>query len=276
MHVAAHAWKYASSVLGTRDITRRFLTHLSSAEVRAVWSGDCRTKCREKGADREKLCCLRPDNAVRTAKLRDARTRSLDALVYTFCPGKKWFLDGTRSVNPDDGKSEAGAPQDYIQQYAWDVFGGNAFTDAYGATPDVTGKWGPGSYLIQLKVTDNTALSFPSSGMSDLSSTASSQVVVKPSCNCITDLKALAKNNLVQINWTNTQADHYNVYRSTVQGGPYVLIATVSGNSLSRLGLLDKNVTNNVTYYYVVRDANLAGDEYCQSNEVKAKPVSLF
>jgi hypothetical protein len=195
---------------------------------------------------------------------------------YTFCPGKKWFLDGTRSVNPDNGKSEPGAPPDYIKQYAWDLFGHNSFGDAFGVTPDVTGKWGPGSYLIQLKVTDNTAASFPSSGLGDLSSTASSQVVVKPSCSCISDLTALAKNRLVQLNWTSTQADHYNVYRSTVSGGPYTYIATVPGNTTSRLGLLDKTVTNNVTYYYVVRDANLAGDEYCQSNEVKAKPVSLF
>lgn len=195
---------------------------------------------------------------------------------YTFCPGKKWFLDGSHSVNPDDGRSEPGAPPDYIRQYAWDLFGGNTFADAYGSVPDVTGKWAPGSYLIQLKVTDNTALSFPSAGLPDLTSSASSQVVVKPSCNCISDLKALAKNRLVQLNWTSTQADHYNVYRGTVVGGPYTFIAAVSGNTLSRLGLLDRTVTNNITYYYVVRDANLAGDEYCQSNEVSAKPVSLF
>lgn len=125
-------------------------------------------------------------------------------------------------------------------------------------------------------MTDNNALSFPSSGLGNLSGTASSQVVVKPSCNCITDLTGLAKNKLVQITWTNTMANHYNVYRSTVSGGPYTLITTVPGSALSRLGFLDKTVTNNTTYYYVVRDANLAGDEYCQSNEVKAKPVSLF
>ena len=195
---------------------------------------------------------------------------------YTFCPGKKWFLDGTKSVNPDDGKHELGAPPDYIKQYAWDLFGSGTFADAFGSTPDVTGKWGPGSYLIQLKVTDNTHLSFPSSGLPDLSSTASSQVLVKASCNCINDLTALAKSKLVQLTWTNTYADHYNIYRSTVSGGPYTLIATVPGSAMTRLGFLDKTVTNNTTYYYVVRDANLNGDEYCQSNEVKAKPVSLI
>jgi fibronectin type 3 domain-containing protein len=127
-----------------------------------------------------------------------------------------------------------------------------------------------------LKVTDNTHLSFPSSGLPDLSSTASSQVLVKASCNCINDLTALAKSKLVQLTWTNTYADHYNIYRSTVSGGPYTLIATVPGSAMTRLGFLDKTVTNNTTYYYVVRDANLNGDEYCQSNEVKAKPVSLI
>ena len=195
---------------------------------------------------------------------------------YTFCPGKKWFLDGTKSVEPDAGQHEPGAPPDYITQYAWDLFGGGTFADAFGATPDVTGKWPTGSYLIQLKVTDNNALSFPQSNLGNLSGTASSQVVVKASCTCISDLTALAKTKLVQITWTNTMADHYNVYRGTTQGGPYTQITTIPGSSLSRLGFLDKTVTNGVTYYYVVRDANLAGDEYCQSNEVKAKPVSLF
>ena len=196
---------------------------------------------------------------------------------YTFCPGKSWFLDGSKSVNPDDGKHEPGCPGDFIKSYAWDLHGQGTFTDAFGAQPDVTGDWGPGSYLVQLKVTDNTALSFPSSHLGDLSSTASTQVVVKASCTCVSDLKAIAKSKQIQLTWTNTYADHYNVYRGTVKGGPYpTLIKTIAGGSMTRLGFIDTGLTNNVTYYYVVKDANAQGVEYCVSNEASGKPVSLF
>jgi fibronectin type 3 domain-containing protein len=130
---------------------------------------------------------------------------------------------------------------------------------------------------VQLKVTDNTALSFPSSHLGDLSSTASTQVVVKASCTCVSDLKAIAKSKQIQLTWTNTYADHYNVYRGTVKGGPYpTLIKTIAGGSMTRLGFIDTGLTNNVTYYYVVKDANAQGVEYCVSNEASGKPVSLF
>ena len=127
-----------------------------------------------------------------------------------------------------------------------------------------------------MRVTDNTALSFPSSHLGNLSSTASTQVIVKASCSCISDLKAIAKSKQIQVTWTNTYADHYNVYRGTVSGGPYTLIKTIAGSSMTRLGFIDTGLTNNVTYYYVVKDANASGVEYCVSNEASGKPVSLF
>jgi hypothetical protein len=53
-------------------------------------------------------------------------------------------------------------------------------------------------------------------------------------------------------------------------------VKTVAGGSMTRLGFIDIGLMNNVTYYYVVKDANPNGTEYCTSNEAKAKPVSLF
>jgi len=53
-------------------------------------------------------------------------------------------------------------------------------------------------------------------------------------------------------------------------------VKTVAGGSMTRLGFIDTGLMNNVTYYYVVKDANPNGTEYCTSNEAKAKPVSLF
>jgi len=98
---------------------------------------------------------------------------------YNFCVGQNWFLDGSGSINPDNGLHEPGAPGDFIKSYAWDLLGHNTFTDATGVNPNVTNFWTPGSYVIQLKVTDNTALSFPSSQMGNLSSVASGQVIVR-------------------------------------------------------------------------------------------------
>lgn len=88
---------------------------------------------------------------------------------YVFCPAAKpWFLDGTGSVNPDEGGSEPGAPGDTIQSYEWELTGNNAFDDANGAQPDVTAFYeglGIGDYLVQLRVTDTSATSYPSSNL---------------------------------------------------------------------------------------------------------------
>jgi hypothetical protein len=198
---------------------------------------------------------------------------------YIFCPqAQPWFLDGTGSVNPDEGLSEPGQPGDTIQSYLWDLDGDSAFDDAAGAVPDVTAFFtaaGVGSYLVRLEVTDTTSTSFPSSGFADLSDTDSAQVQVKsatdPACACIDDLVARPKSEKVQLVWTDTGANHYNVYRSTTSGGPYSLIASTTSTYST---YLDVGLTNGTTYYYVVREAALNGDELCQSNEASAKPVA--
>ncbi|KHE91890.1 MAG: hypothetical protein K8F52_00340 [Candidatus Scalindua rubra] len=196
---------------------------------------------------------------------------------YAFCPGVTWYLDGTGSVNPDDGERETQSdPVDFIKEYAWELNGDNLFDDAFGPQPDVTAFFsglGTGDYLIQLRVTDNTALSFPSSGQPDLTHTASTTVSVKaagdPDCVCIDDLSARAKRGEVQLTWTDTSPDHYNVYRSTTAGGPYTLIGTTTSTYST---FLDTTVVNGTTYYYVVRPAALNGDELCESNEASATP----
>jgi len=85
--------------------------------------------------------------------------------------------------------------------------------------------------------------------------------------SCIEDLTARPKSGKVQLVWTDTGAASYNVYRSTTMGGPYTLIANTTSTFST---YLDTNVTNGVTYYYVVREVALNTDELCQSNEVNA------
>jgi hypothetical protein len=198
---------------------------------------------------------------------------------YTFCPQiPKWYLDGSKSVNPDNGRHEAGAPGDFIKSYDWDLLGTGSFNDAHGVSPEVKATLsarGSGSFNIQLKVTDNTALSFPSSGKPDQTSTASAQVRVlastDPACTCITNLTARAKSGEVQLTWTNIQGtNHYNVYRGTTAGGPYAFVASTTSTYST---YLDTTVTNGTTYYYIVRPAGLDTRETCQSNEANAKPA---
>ena len=104
---------------------------------------------------------------------------------YTLCEGQEpWLLDGTGSVNPDDGESEPDSPPDSITAFDWDLDGNADFADASGAEPDVTAFFqglGVGDYLVQLRVTDNTAASFPSAGQPDLTDTDSAEVRVRPS-----------------------------------------------------------------------------------------------
>jgi len=197
---------------------------------------------------------------------------------YVFCPQTQpWFLDGTGSINPDEGDSEAGQPGDTIQVYAWELDGDNDFDDAFGPQPDVTAvlqALGIGNYNVQLRVTDTTATSFPSSGMGDLSGLDSSgQAFVKdandPECACVDDLAARPKSGKIQLTWSDTGAASYNVYRATTMGGPYALLANTTSTYST---YLDTAVVNGTTYYYVVREAALNGDELCQSNEVSATP----
>lgn len=195
---------------------------------------------------------------------------------YSFCPATTpWFLDGSGSVNPDDGAAEPGQPGDFIKEYAWDLDGDGQFDDATGAQPDVTAYFaarGVGSYLIQLRVTDNTGTSFPSSGQPDLTDTDSAQVFVRaaddPLCGCIRNLAARAKPGKADLTWSLfTGATFYNVYRGTISGGPYLKVGTVTGTVY-----VDTPLVNNTTYYWVVRPTLANLTEVCQSNQASATP----
>jgi hypothetical protein len=196
---------------------------------------------------------------------------------YRFCPGQVWFLDASGSVNPDEGQHQAGPyPGDtinWVGGFLWDLNGDGVFSDATGKTPNVTAYFtalGPGSYLPQVKVTDTTASSYPVSGMPNLSSVASAEVRVfaatDPACGCTTGLTARGKPYKMDLVWTPRAArpDHFNIYRGTVNGGPYTLLGAVPGTAAI---YIDQTVGATGTYYYVVREAQLNGSEICQSKQ---------
>jgi len=200
---------------------------------------------------------------------------------YNFCTNKTpFYLDGSGSLNPDEGVSEPGLPGNTIIEYAWDL-DGNTVYDVFGAKPDVTGYFPIGEYLVQLRVTDNSSLSHPSFTPTNLIDTDTAQVRVRagtdPACSsCVSNLAGRAKPTKVDLTWAwRSGADHYNVYRATVSGGPYLKIGTVTAPGLPNTGVYaDFGLTNGQTYYYVVRDAALNNDELCQSNQASARPVA--
>jgi hypothetical protein len=202
---------------------------------------------------------------------------------YNFCTNKTpWFLDASGSVNPDEGLGEPGQPGNTIIEYAWELDGNNSFNDAFGLTPDVTSKFAVGTYLIQLRVTDNSAASHPSfppgGPPANLSDTDTAQVFVRsgtdPACGCVSNLAARPKPGKADLTWTwRAGAHHYNVYRGTINGGPYLKIGTVSSPGLPNTGVYaDFGLTNGVTYYYIVREAAINNAELCQSNQAIAAP----
>jgi fibronectin type 3 domain-containing protein len=118
-----------------------------------------------------------------------------------------------------------------------------------------------GTYTVTVTVTDDD----DGVGSDTLSVVVEEEVEppVAPS-----DLQARPKSTKVQLVWTHTGADSYNVYRASAAGGPYMLI----GNTTSTYSTyLDENLVNGVRYYYVVT-ALRAGVESAHSNEASAVP----
>ncbi len=90
--------------------------------------------------------------------------------------------------------------------------------------------------------------------------------------DCVEDLTARPKPGEVTLVWTHVGADSYNVYRSVVAGGPYVLLSNTASVFST---YLDTTVVNGTPYYYVVKPL-LGAVEHCPEtgNEASATPVA--
>ena len=75
-----------------------------------------------------------------------------------------------------------------------------------------------------------------------------------------------------ELSWTMTNTEDllgYHIYRKTLIGAEYSLIASVKGNQY-----IDENVTPNKTYYYIVEAADNRNN-YVKSNEITSVPTNI-
>ncbi|MGD1041576.1 MAG: cellulase family glycosylhydrolase [Sedimentisphaerales bacterium] len=85
-------------------------------------------------------------------------------------------------------------------------------------------------------------------------------------------VSATAGDGTVSLDWNNnTEPDinGYNVYRSTISGGPYT---RQNGVPLSSSDFNDANVTNGTIYYYIVTAVDTSLNESANSSQVSARP----
>lgn len=93
---------------------------------------------------------------------------------------------------------------------------------------------------------------------------------VRPPPAAPTDLIAVPSSGQVQMSWWSASDSYsYNVKRALVTGGPYVTMTNVGSTAFA-----DKNVSDSLTYYYVVSAVDLAG-ESANSAEAGINPSSL-
>lgn len=217
---------------------------------------------------------------------------------YNICPQPAYlpfYFNGSGSKDGTNGGHSAacpGCPPNQITLYEWDPRGNGTYPLS-GATlsqPRVDdyyqsqGLLGSGATVpVNLRVTDNSAASYPPSP--NLTGTASTSVVLRLATDllcskCVTTGQAIphgavpGKAGYIALVWLETGANHYNIYRGTVNGGPYVKIGTVANNIVNTgksLGYADNGpLTAGVTYYYRIAPATLADIETCQSNQANA------
>ena len=175
--------------------------------------------------------------------------------VVSLCPGDALTLDGSASMDPDQGLHQTGCdscPGDTITTWDWDLDGpqwnntrgsgmilslGAAFTTYFPS---------PGSYGIALRVGDNTALAYPDSGLPNLVGEAPAIVRVYEPGPC--ELSATPNCKNITLDWEDVGADEYQVYRSTA--GPntgFTLVGATPGRTLT-----DPVPAWNQTFWYRV------------------------
>jgi hypothetical protein len=211
---------------------------------------------------------------------------------YNICPQPAYlpfYLNGSGSkAAPGHLGSN---PDNYLTNYQWDLLGNGTYplsgatliqpqVDAYYASQGLLGSGQ--TMFVNLRVTDNSAISFGGPNLQGIASTqvklllAADQLCSK----CVGNGTAVPHGAVpshaayIALVWIETGSDHYNIYRGTVNGGPYTKIGTVANTvkgTGGTLGYQDNGpLTLGVPYYYRIAPATLADIETCQSNQANA------
>jgi hypothetical protein len=89
-------------------------------------------------------------------------------------------------------------------------------------------------------------------------------------------LLASPADSQVTLTWSPNQEQDiagYNIYRSTISGSSYIRINTTL---ITTTVYTDSNLTNEITYYYVLRAQDIGGQESPNSSQVSATPTDLL
>jgi len=196
--------------------------------------------------------------------------RCKDIYLVSLCAGDTLVLDASDSYDPDEGTHEAGCPtcpDDTITKYEWDLDG---------APFDYTGPTGEyvnlgtgfttqfptaGVYNIGVRVTDNTALAYPTSGQGNLTDEGFAEVRVYNACIC--DVTATPMCLAVQLQWSDIGADMYYIYRSFA--GPNTGFQDI-GRTTSTMKIAGSFVMDTPHWYRIMAEKS---GQFCMSKAVQ-------
>ncbi len=106
------------------------------------------------------------------------------------------------------------------------------------------------------------------SGATSASLSFSSNASNSPAVQSMTGTGTAAGQHTADLTWTaSADAVSYNIYRSTVSGGPYTII---NASSVSTTAYTDSTVVSGDTYYYVATAVNASSEESGYSNQATA------
>ncbi len=143
--------------------------------------------------------------------------------MVSTCDGDTLTLDGSGSFDPDEGQHQAGCttcPDDMITAYEWDLDGAPyTYQNGTGAVLNLGNGFyqyfpTPGKYYAALRVTDNTALSYPGAQLPNMTDEAFAEVDVYNGCMC--DVIATPMCAMVRLEWEDVGAAYYEIHRSFV------------------------------------------------------------
>ncbi|MBC2711714.1 MAG: PKD domain-containing protein [Desulfosarcina sp.] len=164
---------------------------------------------------------------------------------YLATVGEAVQVDGSGSYDIDENLGDS------IVTWEWeaDFAAPYDFNEATGQIATLPAFSAAGRQDIALRVTDNTAIAFPTAGTPDLSDVAYGEVIVYEAG--VTDLYARPKATKCQLVWTHIDAPLYDVLRS--ETGPNQGFELIGTTDSTYSTFLDYNVVMYKDYWYRIR-----------------------